>query len=275
MSDFEYIVNSIEKNHIVNLLDSDRRLDGRRKNDIRDIKIETNIIDKANGSAIVQIGQTKVIAGVKAQFGTPWSDQPKKGSLFIGFETTPLSAPEYRAGPPQPDAIELARVTDRLIRESGVVDLEKLCIIEGEKVWQLNIDIYALDDFGNLFDAAALGAFAALATTKLPDIQIVDGEVEKLETSSPLGLTNFPISITTYKINEELLVDAELREEQISDARITFGLTEDHIVSGQKGGSGAFKSEEIIDILRNSIKLASEVRAKVSEQIPDLTFAGE
>lgn len=275
MSDFELIVNSIERMHIEKLLENDRRLDGRRKNDIRDIKIETNVIGTAQGSAIVHLGKTKVICGIKAGFGTPWGDQPKKGSLFVGFETTPLSAPEYRSGPPQPDAIELARVTDRLIRESGVIDLEKLCLIEGEKVWQLNVDIYALDDFGNLFDAAALAVFAALATTQLHDVKIEDGEVEKLETTYNLPLNNFPISITTYQIKDELLVDAELKEGQISDARLTFGLTEDFIVSGQKGGSGSFKSEQVIDILRNAIKLASEVRAKVSEQIPNLTFASK
>ena len=50
MADFELIVNSIEKNHINKLLDDGRRLDGRTLNQFRDIKIETNVIDKANGS---------------------------------------------------------------------------------------------------------------------------------------------------------------------------------------------------------------------------------
>jgi len=273
MSDFELIVNSIERDHIEKLLQDNRRLDGRTKNEFRDIKIETDVIGTANGSAIVHMGQTKVICGVKASFGSPWDDSPKEGALFVGFETTPLSAPEYRSGPPQPDAIEYARVTDRLIRESDIIDLERLCIIEGEKVWQLNVDIYALDDFGNLFDAAALAAFAALSTTKIPEVEVVNGEVNKLETTRPLQLSSFPISVTTYKIGDHFVVDGELREEQISDARITFGLTENHIVSGQKGGFGAFKSDKVIEILKNSIKIASDIRAKVSEQLPDLTFA--
>ncbi len=172
MADFELIVNSIEKNHINKLLDDGRRLDGRTLNQFRDIKIETNVIDKANGSALIHLGKTKVMCGVKLTFGVPWEDAPKKGSLFVGFETTPMASPDFRSGPPQPKQIELSRVTDRLIRESGIIDLEKLCIIEGEKVWQINIDVYALDNFGNLFDAAALAAVCALATTSIPELSI-------------------------------------------------------------------------------------------------------
>jgi exosome complex component RRP42 len=275
MADFEIIVNAIEKEHIHNLLESNRRLDGRGKSDVREVKIETDVVDKANGSAIVHLGKTKVICGVKAQIGTPWADSPTKGSLFVGFETSPLSAPEYRVGPPQPDAIEIARVTDRLIRESGVVDLENLCIIEGEKVWSLNIDIYAMDDFGNLFDASAIAAFAALATTQLPEVEVVDEEVKLLDETRSIKLGSFPISVTTYKLGNEMVVDAELREEQISEARVTFGLTEKHIVSGQKGGDGAFKSEKLLEILRNSIKIASDMREKIAEQIPSLVIQNE
>ena len=76
--------------------------------------------------------------------------------------------------------------------------------------------------------------------------------------------------MTTYKIGEHFVVDGELREEQISDARITFGLTESHIVSGQKGGFSGIRSAKVIETLRNSIKIATEIRAKISEQIPDL-----
>lgn len=276
MGDFEIVVNAIEKDHIVNLLGSNRRLDGRGKNEFREIKIETGVVQKANGSAIVHLGKTKVICGVKAQLGTPWPDTPNKGSLAVGFETSPLSAPEYRVGPPQPDAIEIARVTDRIIRESGVVDLENLCIIEGEKIWTLNIDLYAMDDYGNLFDASAIAAFAAIATATIPEINVDEnGEVETLETTRSLKLGAFPISITTYKIDDHHVVDAELREEQIAETRVTFGLTDAFIVSGQKGGFGAFKSDEVTDILKQSIKIASEIRETIREQIPDLEIEEE
>lgn len=270
MSDFELIVNAVERDHIVNLLKNDRRLDGRKKNEMRDVKIEIGVAGKANGSSLVHLGKTKVMCGVKSTIMTPWSDYPNQGSISVGFETSPMAAPEYRVGPPQPDAIEIARVTDRVIRESQVIDLDDLLMIPGEKAWNLNIDLYVLDDFGNLFDAAALAAFAALTNTTIPEVKVEDEEIEVLETMRPIKLKEFPVSVTTYKVGDHFIIDGELREEQIAEARITFGLTEEHIVSSQKGGAGSFKSQEIMDILREAIRISADIRKIVAPQLPNL-----
>lgn len=268
MGDFQSLATAIEKRQIIELLETDRRVDGRGKDDFRELKIKTNIIKTANGSALVELGKTKVIAGVKVLMGTPYPDSPNKGSFNVGFETNPLAAPEYRLGPPREEAIEVARVTDRIIRESGCVDLQKLCIIEGKKIWTIYIDIYPLDGNGNLYDASAIAAFAALSCTKIPDVKVSDdGEVEILETSKPLELNSFPISVTTFKIGDHFVIDGNLKEELIADARITFGTTETHIVSAQKGGIEGIKSDKIIEILKNTIKISSEVREEIRKQI--------
>lgn len=262
------ITSAVERQHIVDQLDKNRRSGGRSKNEFRDIRIETNVIGTANGSAIVHIGKTKVIAGVKAVIGTPYSDAPNKGSIMVGFETSPLSAPEYRYGPPQDEAIEIARMTDRVIRESGCIDLEALCIKEGEKVWTIIIDLYSLDHYGNFYDAASLAAIAALSCTTIPEVTIDDdGNVEQLETSYPLKLNSFPVTVTTSKIGNHYLVDANLKEEKTAEARITFGTTDTHIVSGQKGGEVGIKSADILTILEDSIRTASLIREQVREQL--------
>lgn len=268
MADYAQLVHAIEKKNIAELLKSNRRSDGRTKDEFRDIEIELNVVKTALGSALVRLGKTQIIAGVKAQIATPYSDSPNKGSLMVGFETSPLSAPGYRLGPPQPESIEIARMTDRVIRESQCLDMEKLCIIEGEKVWQIIIDLYTLDNNGNFFDAAAIAAYAALCNTMLPDIEIdEEGNVNILETSKPLELNSFPITVTTYKIEDHFIVDANLKEELIAEARITFGTTETHIVSGQKGGIAGIKSADILEILKNSIQVASDLREKIQSQL--------
>lgn len=267
MADHIAVINAIERNHILKLLENGQRLDGRSLDEFRDIKIETNVIGTAHGSAIVHMGKTKVICGVKGVVSSPWADYPNKGSLYVGFEASPLSAPQFRLGPPQINEIEIARMTDRSIRESECVNLEDLCIIEGDKVWILNIDLYAMDDFGNMFDACVIAAYAALATTKIPTTEVVDGEVKVLDERRPIKLDSFPVSVTTYKINEHTIVDAELREQQVGDARITFGTTENFIVSGQKGENGSFKSAEIVEILKKSIVIANNIREDIRSQL--------
>lgn len=267
MVDFIIPANAIERNHIENLLKSDRRLDGRSKTDIRDIKVETNVIGTAHGSAIVHLGKTKVICGVKAVLSNPWSEYPNKGSIFVGFEASALSSPSYKNGPPQDYEIELARITDRAIRESECVNLEDLCIIEGDKVWTLNIDLYSLDDFGNLYDACVLAAVSALVTTKIPEVDVIDGEVKVLETVRPIKMDAYPVSITTFKIGNHLITDAEFKEQRIADARITFGTTQHYIVSGQKGGEGTFSSQEVMDALTHSIQKASKIREYLANEL--------
>ena len=134
------------KDYIISLLSKDVRIDGRKPLDYRDpIKIELNISKNAEGTAKVTIGETEVIAGVKLAVGEPFPDTPNEGVLMVGAELLPLSSPEFESGPPGPQANELARIIDRGIRESGMIDTEKLVIRKGELVWMVYVDIYYLE----------------------------------------------------------------------------------------------------------------------------------
>ena len=155
------MMSSIKRDHMIHLLEEGKRQDGRGVKDFRKISIETGLIESADGSARVRIGNTTVIAGIKIIPGTPFGDTPNLGVLTTGMELIPMAHPTFESGPPGEDAIELARVVDRGIRESGMVDVEALCITPGEEVWMCYIDIYAIDHDGNLFDAANLAAVAA------------------------------------------------------------------------------------------------------------------
>src|SRR3989338_9399758 len=135
------------KNHIIGLLNQNTRLDGRNLTDYRQpITVETGFIKTAEGSARVKIGGTEIIVGVKMEVGTPYPDNPDEGTIIVGAELLPLSNPDFELGPPGIQAVELARVVDRGIRESKAIDFKKLCIKPGEKVWQLLIDMCPLND---------------------------------------------------------------------------------------------------------------------------------
>jgi exosome complex component RRP42 len=144
---------SIKMKRIGELLIQDKRLDGRGLLDYREIKVETGIIDKANGSALVLLGKTKVMVGIKVESGTPFPDTPEEGVLTVNAELVPIASPTFETGPPGEQAVELARVVDRGIRESKSIDTKKLCIIPEKKVFIVFVDIYILDHDGNLFDA--------------------------------------------------------------------------------------------------------------------------
>ena len=115
-------MNDEQKKHIALLLDSQKRLDGRKPLDYRKpVKVEYGFTKTAEGSAKVTIGETEVLCGVKVEIGKPYPDRPDEGTIICGAELIPMSSPEFESGPPGIQAIELARVVDRGIRESGMI----------------------------------------------------------------------------------------------------------------------------------------------------------
>jgi exosome complex component RRP42 len=251
----EYVISEIKRDHIMNLLKEGKREDGRCADDIRGIQISTGCIESADGSARVKIGKTEVVAGVKIIPGTPFGDTPDSGVLTMGAELIPMAHPMFESGPPGEDAIELARVVDRGIRESGMVDVKALCITAGEEVWMCFVDIYALDYDGNLFDAASLAAVNALKTAVIPGEQYGKGE------NRPLPVTCVPVSITSVKIGNDLILDPNFDEEMISSARLTV-TTDDNgnFRAMQKGGKGSITRDELSLCLDRAVEKGKAIR---------------
>ncbi|MDP6612613.1 MAG: exosome complex protein Rrp42 [Candidatus Hydrothermarchaeota archaeon] len=256
----EDIIADIKKDYIVNLLDQGKRQDDRGFDDYRPIAIETGASNKADGSALIKIGSNQVMVGVKMKIGEPFADMPASGVLMTNTELRPLASPSFEKGPPSEDSVELSRVVDRGIRESKCIDLDKLCIVEGEKVWMVFIDIHALDYKGNLFDAASLGCIAALLDTHIPTVE--DGRVIYGElTKKKLPIMDKPVETTYAKIGNNIILDPRLDEELVMDSRLTVATTEKgEICAMQKGGNGTFTQGEILDIISKSKKKGKELR---------------
>jgi exosome complex component RRP42 len=249
------VISEIRKNHIVELLKKGERMDGRRPMDLRDISVETDIVESADGSARVRYGKTDVIVGIKLIIGTPFSDTPNKGVLTTGAELIPMGHSDFESGPPGEDAIELARVVDRGIRESGMVEVDKLCITPGQEVWMCFIDIYALNYDGNLFDASNLAAVAALRSAVVPAADAGKGD------DYPLPVTCTPISVTAAKIANTLILDPSFDEEMIATARLTVTTDESgDLRAMQKGGQGALTVDEIKTVVKASREKGAEIR---------------
>ncbi len=254
------VVAEVKKDYITSLLENGKRADDRGFEDYRPIVVERGVSNRAEGSSLVKIGKTQVLIGVKLAIGEPFPDMPNSGVLTTNAELIPLASPNFEKGPPDEDTIEIARVVDRGIRESQCIDLDKLCIVAGEKVWIIFVDIHVLDYDGNLFDASALGAIAALLDTRMPKVEedkVIYGE----KTSEKLPLLHKPVETTFAKINKSIVVDPSLDEELVMDARLTVATDENGTICAmQKGGSGTFTQEEILEIIKRGTRKGSELR---------------
>jgi len=251
------------REHILKLFESETRLDGRKLIDYRPVKVEVDITNTAEGSSRVKIGATDVMVGVKVEVMEPYPDTPNEGSIMVGAELLPLSSPNFEAGPPSVQAVELARIVDRGIRESKSLDFKKLCIKEGEKIWMIIVDIISINDAGNLPDASALAAITALKNMKFPEYK--DDKIDyKKKTSKGLDLKDLPLSVTVIKIGNKFIVDPDSDEEKAIDARLTVAsLSDGTLCAMQKGGDYPLTAEDISKMVDIGVEKGKELRKLV------------
>ncbi|MFH0835882.1 MAG: exosome complex protein Rrp42 [Candidatus Micrarchaeota archaeon] len=251
------IIDEVREEYVKDLLKKGQRVDGRGMLDYRPIVVTRDYLPNAEGGALAQIGDTKVVAGVKFDLMTPFPDRPEEGVFMTGSEFSPLAHPDFTPGPPNENSIELARVVDRAIRSAECMDLKKFYLGE-EKVMGVFVDLYILDHCGNLIDAAGLAAMAALRNAKVPKFE--DGKLIRDEPVGPLPIQRDAVLCSFERIDGTWIADATNEEEVASEGRLTLGVTDgDLLCAGQKSGRVGLKQEELLQLVDLSLDKGKEL----------------
>lgn len=259
------IIWELTSERVGNFLKEGKRLDKRAFDEYRKLEVKHGVSQNADGSAHVNLGGTEVICGIKSEIGTPYPDSQDEGSISVGMELLPLASPSFESGPPSEESIEIARVVDRGIRESGSLDFKKLCIKEGEKVWVVFIDLYAINDNGNLMDASSIAALAALMDARTPKLE--EDKIVRGEYSGKFKLDRKPLLATFAKIGNSVVLDPSLAEEKALQGRFSVATTEDNYLSAfQKGYGGGFSFAEIDNCIETALKKSKEIRKIVAKE---------
>jgi len=261
------ILDKLKRDRILDLLKEDKRIDGRALDEQRPLSIETGVIPKANGSARIKLGNTEVITGVKIQPDKPFPDLGDKGILICTAEILPLADPRAEPGPPTEEVIELARVVDRGIRETEMIDLRQLVLKEGKSVIGLFIDSSVIDSDGNLFDACSYASVTAILSCTVPKYELKDDVPVLVEgvTSKP-PLKTIPVSVTMARIGNYIVVDPTSEEEACMDARITITTnSEGNICALQKGGSDGFTVDQLVRCSEIALSVGTKIRKRFEQ----------
>jgi exosome complex component RRP42 len=274
MGDFSSeTISHIDRQFIQDLLRKGERIDGRTFNEYRNIEIEANVVPaKAEGSALVKLGDTSVVAGVKVLVGEPYPDSPDEGVTMVTAEMSPIASPLFDLGPPKEDAIELARIVDRGVRESETVDAKALCIEEGKKVYMVFADVYPLEYDGNLIDASSIAVNAALMTTKYPEMKMEEKKLVATGNILKLPIKNIAIEHTVSKIGNKLIIDPILKEEFVQDCRLTMAVDQnDNFTALQKGGGYGPMSLDLVDqAMGMALDNARDIRALIDAAVKNV-----
>ncbi|MBD3210012.1 exosome complex protein Rrp42 [Candidatus Micrarchaeota archaeon] len=252
----DIILSYIRRDVMESTLEKGVRFDGRGFDDYRKARVQKSVIKTAEGSALAQIGNTKVLAAVKFDTLTPFPDRPNEGVMITNSEHLPTASPTFEPGPPRENSIEMARVVDRAIRSAECIDVKSF-FIEEDKVLGLFLDLYVLDHTGNYTDTANLAATAALTNTQIPKVE--DGKIVRGEYAGPLKMDVLPVSTTMVKINGVWLVDPIRDEENVAETALTIGTTEKHVCSMQKD-EGSLTKDELLNNIDIAFKSGNQLR---------------
>ncbi|XP_035892439.1 exosome complex component RRP43-like isoform X1 [Anopheles stephensi] len=254
-------------------LENNIRPDGRELEDLRPLAISFGVINSADGSAIVKLGNTTVVCGIKAELAAPKALEPRQGFLVPNVDFSPVCSPSYRPGPPSEEAQVHSRSLADAISNAHCIDLQDLCISPGKLVWALYCDLTCLDHDGCVFDVAIISLVAALHTVKLPTIQYNHDTGEtRTDTStfSPLSVHCVPVTTTFVMVSDRLITDPTSEEEKLASTTLTVTVSDGKMSFFNQSGGDPFDSAALKNCTDSALKRERSVRRMIQSMMNKL-----
>ncbi|KAF9365388.1 hypothetical protein BGX34_010210 [Mortierella sp. NVP85] len=256
-----------EREFLLAALKEGARIDGRSFYDFRSLRLS---FGADYGNVEVQLGNTRVLAKVSCEVLRPYPDKPTEGFLMFNTEVSPMASSVFEIGRQTDEEVLVSRLIEKAMRRSRALDTEGLCIVAGEKVWSIRVDIHFLDHDGNLVDAACIAAITALLHFRRPDVTVVGEEVtiHTLEQRNPVPLSihHIPIcvSFAFFDKGERMIVDPTHLEEQIKEGDMTFTLNvHKEVCALSKAGGIPMEMNQIIQCSKIAVVKVAEITAQI------------
>ncbi|KAL9131121.1 MAG: hypothetical protein Q9217_000883 [Psora testacea] len=269
-----------EREFILEALQQDIRLDGRALDAYRDLSIS---FGEGYGVADVRLGKTRVLTKISATITAPYPDRKFDGIFTLTTELSPLASPAFELGRQSDLETHLTLTLDTLLRRSNALPTESLCLIAGQRVWNLRATLSPLVSSGSLLTCASISLLAALLHYRIPSTEVRGGELTVFNTLDrdpvPLALLHHPlcISLAFFHGGEKVLLDPTLQEEQVSEGEMTVGANrEEEVVLVDKGGGvdvdaiillgwvslGVRKVRKLTDAVVRALEIDAKMRDK-------------
>lgn len=237
------------------------REDGRKSSEEREIKITKDINIYAEGSVLIEVGNTKVICMASVSEKVPMFIRGTgKGWITAEYSMLPRSTNERNTreaskGKLGGRTVEIQRLIGRSLR--AAIDLEKL----GEKLITIDCDVIQAD--GGTRTASITGGYIALALAIKKLIS------EGILTENPI-ISNVA-AISVGKINSTLMVDLKYSEDSAAevDMNVIMNKKGEFIEIQGTGEESTFTRMELnqfLDLAEESIKRIIKLQDKIIEE---------
>ncbi|NMB36283.1 MAG: ribonuclease PH, partial [Firmicutes bacterium] len=240
------------------------RSDGRSDNELRPVEITRHFLRYAEGSVLMEIGETRVICAASVEEGVPhWLKGRQRGWVTAEYSLLPRSTQnrvvrEAARGRISGRTHEIQRLIGRALR--AVVDLEAL----GERTIWLDCDVLQAD--GGTRTAAITGAFVALA-----DALYYLQKEGKIRT---LPLTDYVAAVSVGLIDGRSLLDLSFQEDSRADVDMNIVMTgRGEIVEIQgTAEKKLFSKKELDDLLEQGSHGIEMLISKQKESLKEIAF---
>jgi ribonuclease PH len=193
------------------------RSDGRAPDELRPVTIEPGFVRSATGSALIEVGGTRVICTASVEDEVPkWLVGTGRGWTTAEYGMLPASTGERKRrdvsrGRPDGRTVEIQRLIGRALR--GVVDFERL----GERTVWIDCDVLEAD--GGTRCAAITGGYVALelALRRLLSEQLLDA----------VPLTGSVAAVSCGMVDGQALLDLDYAEDSEAEVDANVVMTGD------------------------------------------------
>jgi exosome complex component RRP42 len=264
-------ISSSERQYIAEGVAANVRADGRARLAYRSVAIETSLLSQSNGSARVSLAGagTDVLASVKLEVATPSPQAPRDGLVSIAVACSPSVSAKLSSRATEELNVELSQLLTRLLCSCPSVDLAQLCLVPGESVWAVHVDVTVFESTGNLPDLMSMAVYAALNDTVFPSVRLVgvEGEDKTIEVDADpaagkrlTGIPDWPLCVTMCKLGAHYVVDPSQEEELCVGAQLCVAVDPTGRVCGvQKRGAGALAPKEMQQMVDEAAERAKEL----------------
>jgi len=224
-----------------------KRPDGRRPNQLRPIKITKNYMKNAEGSCLIEFGQTKVICSASVEEGVPpFLKGTGKGWVTAEYGMLPRSCGsrikrEKTSGRTE----EIQRLVGRSLR--SVVDMDKL----GERTIRIDCDVLQGD--GGTRTASITGGFIALADACL--------WMKKNKMIEVVPVKDFVAAISVGVYQGEGVLDLNYAEDSKADVDMNIVMlgSGEYVEVQGTGEGGSFSEKQMQNLLKLARKGIQEL----------------
>lgn len=227
-------------------------------------------LEQIMGAALWSLGKQEFLDRFPVNLFLQKLNRATEGILFFNLELSQMAAPAFEPGRQSDLLVKLNRLLERCLRNSKCIDTESLCVVAGEKVWQIRVDLHLLNHDGNIIDAASIAAIVALCHFRRPDVSVQGDEVTlyTLEERDPVPLSihHMPIcvSFAFFQQGTYLLVDPSEREERVMDGLLVIAMNKHREICTIQSSGGIMLLKD--QVLRCS-KIAGVKVVEITELI--------